>query len=96
MLITCSYKNQEFVRVGYYVNVEYDNEEMRTTPPSTLQYDRLNKILLAEKPRVTRFPIKWDDLDEQQMPETGLDDDEMDTEHSMNEMVDPSLMEMMS
>ena len=26
VLLTCSYKdNQEFLRVGYYVNVEYDN-----------------------------------------------------------------------
>ena len=33
VLLTCSYKDREFVRVGYYVNNEYTEEEMRENPP---------------------------------------------------------------
>ena len=56
VLLTCSYRdNQEFLRVGYYVNVEYDSPELNETPPSTPQIDRLNRHILAEKPRVTKF-----------------------------------------
>merc|ERR1712228_795616 len=34
VLLTCSYKDsQEFLRVGYYVNVEYDTPEMNENPP---------------------------------------------------------------
>ena len=34
VLLTCSYKDREFVRVGYYVNNEYTEEEMRENPPT--------------------------------------------------------------
>lgn len=27
LLLTCSYKGEEFVRVGYYVNIEYEQPE---------------------------------------------------------------------
>ncbi|KAI0270525.1 ASF1 like histone chaperone-domain-containing protein [Gloeopeniophorella convolvens] len=59
LILTGSYKDQEFVRVGYYQNTEYDNEEMKSTPPSQIQFDRLVRDISA-KPRVTRFQIKWD------------------------------------
>jgi histone chaperone ASF1 len=60
-LLTVHYKNNEFVRVGYYVNIEYDEEELRTNPPETIQIERLQRNILAEKPRVTRWAIQWDD-----------------------------------
>jgi histone chaperone ASF1 len=59
ILLSCSYNGKEFVRVGYYVNNEYDNEEMRNDPPSKVQIDRVVRNILAEKPRVTRFNIVW-------------------------------------
>lgn len=59
ILLTCSYDNREFVRVGYYVNNEYDNEEMNNEPPSKPVIERIRRNVLAEKPRVTRFAIKW-------------------------------------
>ena len=34
VLLTCSYKDREFVRVGYYVNNEYTEEEMKENPPA--------------------------------------------------------------
>jgi hypothetical protein len=32
--VTCSYDGREFVRVGYYVNNEYDSEELAAEPPA--------------------------------------------------------------
>ncbi|KAK6357320.1 Histone chaperone asf1 [Orbilia javanica] len=60
ILLTGAYDGREFIRVGYYVNNEYDNAEMNAEPPKQPQIDRLIKNILAEKPRVTRFSIKWD------------------------------------
>lgn len=67
ILLSCSYADREFVRVGYYVNNEYDNEEMRENPPAKVQIDSVVRNVLAEKPRVTRFNIVWDN-------DTGNDD----------------------
>lgn len=59
ILLTCAYDGREFVRVGYYVNNEYDSEELNAEPPAKLAIDRVKRNVLAEKPRVTRFAIKW-------------------------------------
>lgn len=58
LILTGSYNDQEFVRVGYYQNTEYDNEEMRENAPSPILFDRLVRNL-SDKPRVTRFNVKW-------------------------------------
>lgn len=58
LILTGSYKDQEFVRVGYYQNTEYDNEEMKETPPQKIVFERLVRDMNT-KPRVTRFQIKW-------------------------------------
>jgi histone chaperone ASF1 len=59
ILLTCAYDGREFVRVGYYVNNEYDSEELNADPPVKPLVDRVRRNVLAEKPRVTRFAIKW-------------------------------------
>lgn len=59
ILLSCSYDDREFVRVGYYVNNEYDNEEMNDDPPAKPVIEKVRRNVLAEKPRVTRFAIKW-------------------------------------
>jgi histone chaperone ASF1 len=61
VLLTCSYKGQEFVRVGYFINNEYSDPELRENPPSKPQFDKMTRNILASKPRVTRFKINWDD-----------------------------------
>ena len=58
LILTGSYRDQEFVRVGYYQNTEYDNEEMKLAPPEKIQFEKLVRDISA-KPRVTRFQIKW-------------------------------------
>lgn len=64
VLITCSYQASEFVRIGYYVNNDYANPDMREEPPEGLSLHAKVKLLqreiLANKPRVTRYNINWD------------------------------------
>ncbi|OCF60441.1 histone chaperone ASF1 [Kwoniella mangroviensis CBS 10435] len=60
IIITASYKEKEFVRVGYYVNTYYEEEEWKENPPPTVQWDKLFRNVLIEKPKVTRFQNPWD------------------------------------
>jgi histone chaperone ASF1 len=101
VLVTCSYKEREFVRVGYYVNNEYlrspeelavasaaaaaaaaeqtpnatgNAEQPPQLPPTAaaleaflkppppypqLDMNKVQRQILADKPRVTKFPIQW-------------------------------------
>mmetsp|Transcript_4263 Transcript_4263/g.11627 ORF Transcript_4263/g.11627 Transcript_4263/m.11627 type:complete len:235 (+) Transcript_4263:338-1042(+) len=63
VLVTCCYKEREFCRVGYYVNNELVGHDVERDgpPPSPLPLDRVQRQILADKPRVTKFPIAWDD-----------------------------------
>ena len=61
ILLTASYKDQEFIRVGYYVNNAYETEELRENPPEKVDLTQVRREVLVSKPRVTRFNIKWDD-----------------------------------
>ena len=60
ILLCCSYNNQEFFRCGYYLNNIYDNEEMNLNQPEIIQIDHVVRSVLADKPRITRFDIDWD------------------------------------
>jgi histone chaperone ASF1 len=60
VLVTCSYNEKEFIRVGYYVNNSYSDPELVNNPPSPPRTDLMHREILAQKPRVTRFPINWD------------------------------------
>ena len=84
LLLSCLYKGQEFVRVGYYVSSAY--EDLPQQPPTTAPPEqgpgavagaatpsaswpnphdpqRIVRNILADSPRVTLFPIKWDGMD---------------------------------
>jgi histone chaperone ASF1 len=73
VLIACSYQNHEFVRIGYYVNNEReqnmvqqvpfdDDDDMQHQEDVLTSLDELPQVIrttLADKPRVTRFSIPW-------------------------------------
>lgn len=61
VLLTCSYRGQEFVRVGYFINNDYTDQELKEVPPPKPIFEKLTRNILATKPRVTRFKINWDD-----------------------------------
>lgn len=54
VLLSCLYNDKEFVRVGYYVNNEYTDEQLRENPPEQVLVDQLQRNILADKPKVTR------------------------------------------
>jgi histone chaperone ASF1 len=62
ILLTCSYKGNEFVRIGYYVNNELQGVAA-DTPVENIQVDVNNIIrnILLDTPVVTRYDIAWDD-----------------------------------
>lgn len=59
ILLTGAYKDNEFIRVGYYVHNDYEDPELRENPPEQVDLSKVRREVLAEKPRVTRFNIKW-------------------------------------
>ncbi|KNC76314.1 histone chaperone ASF1A [Sphaeroforma arctica JP610] len=60
VLLSCSYKEQEFVRVGYYVHNDYTDAELQENPPEIPDHSKLGRNILTSKPCVTRFDINWD------------------------------------
>lgn len=76
ILLTASYDDREFVRVGFYNNNEYTDAGLREKYDALLasgsEEDRamwkfegvknvaVQRNILTAKPRVTRFNIKWD------------------------------------
>lgn len=87
IILSCSYNDKEFVRVGYYVNNEYDTEELRENPPAKVAIDHVVRNILAEKPRVTRFNIVWDNEEgaDEYPPEQPEDEEEEEEEEEEGE-----------
>lgn len=48
VLITCTYHGQEFIRIGYYVNNEYTDPELRENPPLKPDYTQVTRELRAD------------------------------------------------
>ena len=58
VLVTCSFMDQEFIRIGYYVNNEYPDYDQEN-PPAHIEVSKLYRSILADQPRVTRFNVDW-------------------------------------
>ena len=62
IILTVSYKGQEFIRVGYYVHNQFlaaSELEEGTTPPLPILLAGTKRTILVDKPRVTIFKICW-------------------------------------
>jgi histone chaperone ASF1 len=88
VLVTCSFMDQEFIRIGYYVNNEYPEYDPEN-PPATIEVSKLFRSILADQPRVTRFNVDWtgkgaeeaqplteDIVDEQDENDVAMEEDE--------------------
>jgi len=87
VLLTCSYREQEFIRIGYYVHNEYSEELDPNDDKMTIVPQKITRNILADKPRVTRFGISWDGDEEKANADGGrfgADDepeDDQENEH---------------
>jgi histone chaperone ASF1 len=59
ILLTCSYRDKEFIRIGYFVNNQYQGDPSELTPGKLPDVSKVIRILSAE-PRVTRKEHHWD------------------------------------
>jgi hypothetical protein len=94
VLITCSYKGKEFIRIGYYVNNSYTTEELSENPPSTVDITSVSRFILADKPRITKFPIDWEQVDDNIIP--SIDGGFIAPSHVYNQMYNQARTDMMS
>jgi histone chaperone ASF1 len=83
VLVTCSYNNQEFFRVGYYCNNYYDDPELAENPPEKADILKLTRHMLVEKPRVKKFTIQWEEL-QMLAPQMNSNFEMMPTEADIN------------
>lgn len=60
VLLTGSYRDEEFIRIGWYVHNVYPDTELEDDPPELPLMDKLQRVILTDAPRVTRFKISWD------------------------------------
>lgn len=40
VVLSCSFHDQEFIRVGFYIYVDYEDEELRDNPPETAIFEK--------------------------------------------------------
>lgn len=59
VILTCSYKDQEFYRIGYYVNNQYTDAELIENLPTTPILEKIQRSILEDRPRISKFPIEW-------------------------------------
>ncbi|GAX83476.1 hypothetical protein CEUSTIGMA_g10901.t1 [Chlamydomonas eustigma] len=90
--LTCSYKGKEFIHIGYYLNNDYSDEELKENPPSKPNIPAITRtLLLADPPRVTRFPIDFDNYALLALPQsaaTAIEDIAQDHENVMDYVED--------
>ncbi|KDO24019.1 hypothetical protein SPRG_10716 [Saprolegnia parasitica CBS 223.65] len=83
VLVTCAYKGREFVRVGYYVNNDYSDPALVENPPANVDITKLARNILADKPRVTRFPIDWAPQAQTQAEDMAMTNDDLLNEEDL-------------
>ncbi|OII71710.1 ASF1 anti-silencing function 1 like protein [Cryptosporidium ubiquitum] len=83
VLILGSYRNEEFIRIGYYVHNVYTDPLLEDNPPDIPILDKLQRIILSESPRLTRFNIAWDTKQDDQNS-SYHDEDQINSQESSN------------
>ena len=66
LFLSFSFRGQEFLRVGYYTQVAYFNDEMNAYPPPEVVPEQLGHFLVMNQPAVTIVPIIWMTAEQQQ------------------------------
>jgi len=88
VLITCSYIDNKFVQIGYYVNNEYSEPYDVENIPNPVDIHKLYRNILADQPRVTRFAIDWSGNQSIPLPNTNIMDSSSNGRSSNNNITD--------
>ena len=59
VVLTVSFRKKEFFRCGYYVYNSYTDQELIEADPEQVIIEKVQRNILADKPRITRFNIDW-------------------------------------
>jgi histone chaperone ASF1 len=65
LLVSFQYRGCEFLRVGYYTQVAYFDDQLNSSPPAVPDISQLGRLLAMAQPAVTAVPIAWDGQYEQ-------------------------------
>nr|XP_027198028.1 leucine--tRNA ligase, cytoplasmic-like [Dermatophagoides pteronyssinus] len=60
VLLEVSYRGQEFTRVGWFVHNSYLDAALENDPPDEPQLDAMQRFVVVDQPRVTKFQIDWE------------------------------------
>ena len=60
LLISFQYRGAEFLRVGYYTQVAYFDDQLNNSQPPVHDVTQLGRFLAMTQPAVTAVPIAWD------------------------------------
>ncbi|KAK6834983.1 histone deposition protein Asf1 [Apiospora arundinis] len=85
VLLTCSYDGREFIRVGYYVNNEYETDELNADPPAKPIIEKIRRNVLADKPRILKLLRLPNSPPEQPEADVQPDDEEYGAEELAEE-----------
>ena len=67
LILSSFYRGKEFFRIGYYVYNNYTDPEILENPPEKVKIDAVYRNILADKPRITRFEVDWEDKQEPEL-----------------------------
>ena len=71
ILLCCSYNEEEFFRCGFYLDIYFDNDEMNSKIPGTIDVNHLLRNLF-NKPRIVLYQIKWDEETDKKDDDTNI------------------------
>lgn len=79
LLLKCKYKEQLFMKIGWFITHTYSDRELSENPPPLPVIDKLQRTIVTGDVRVTTYPIKWEaDGGHQQQPDEEQEDESDD------------------
>ncbi|CAD8070979.1 unnamed protein product [Paramecium primaurelia] len=76
-ILTCSYKENEFFRVGYYIYTTYTSSENIENDPPKIIIEDISRQIFNNKPRITRFEIDWKGINQNQTKSENMDNKQL-------------------
>ncbi|KFD51769.1 hypothetical protein M514_07296 [Trichuris suis] len=65
IILESFYRGNRFLKLGYFLCNDYEDQELRENPPAVPVFEKLSRRILDSDPRLTLFPIAWDSAEEE-------------------------------